>query len=106
MKTLLELVNEADGNIYFSVTVNPELLHIISKIIEDAGYTYTVEGNVVSVTPQNASERLNAFQDMIYNKLGDMFEEGDQELIKFVGSSEMGDFIDADLGISVEAYKK
>jgi hypothetical protein len=104
---LLKLIAEAEGgNIFFSISINPKLWHVITDILKEENYTYREGGDSIDVTPKSPSEKLTAFQDMIYNKLGDMFKDGDRELIDFVGSSEIGDFIDADLGLNIEMYKK
>lgn len=105
MKTFKELIIEAEGNLYYEVSINDDLRQLLSDVLKDEGYTVKIDDSVIVVTPKQ-SERLVAFQNRIYAIINKEFADGNETIIKFVGSSKIDDLIDSDLTIEVDAVYK
>lgn len=105
MKTFEQFLLEASNNVLYTINANPELKSTIIKILKDKDYRVDTEGNNVVAHPKD-SDKLSTFKDMLYASISDLFAEGDETMIKFVGSSRIDDLIDSDLFIDVEATYK
>jgi hypothetical protein len=103
--TYEQFLTEADGTMYYEVSINKELIGLASTLLKDDGYTIKQESDDILVTPKQ-NQRLAAFQNMLYAMISKEFEDGNETMVKFVGSSKTDDLINSDLNIEVNAVYK
>jgi hypothetical protein len=101
MKTFEAFLNEAN-EILYSININDKLKKFIIKILKDNDYRVDEESGDILVHPK-ATDKINSFRDFLYSEVSKRFEEGDEDIVKFVGSTREDDLINSDLEIDVNA---
>lgn len=98
-------LSESSNNLRYIVSINKELHSFIKRKLRDIGYRVDWEGSKMVVHPHK-EDKVNKFQDKLYGIVTKAFEEGDKEVVKFVGSNKEDDLINSDLDIEVVAEYK
>lgn len=104
MKTFEAFINEAN-NVLYSINTNKELTKLIISILKDKDYRVESDGDNIIVYPKD-NDKLNKFKDMIYSDITTKFAEGNEDIVKFVGSTKEDDLINSDIKLDVEAIYK
>lgn len=104
MKTFEAFINEAN-NVLYSISTNKELIKLFISILKDKDYRIETDGDNIIVHPKD-TDKLNKFKDFLYTEISNKFSEGNEDIVKFVGSTKEDDLIDSNLTIDVEAIYK
>ena len=85
----------------FRVTIHPSLSGWLEGVFKGKDIKYTRDGNDFDVTSNTGGITANSLQDIIYQALNTAFIQNDKTIVNFVGSNEVGDFIDTDFSINI-----
>lgn len=88
----------------FRLSINPSVQQWLESLLRSKQYKFEKTGNNFTISvPDTVSG--NSIQDMIYTALNTSFVEGNKDIHKFVGSDEIGDFIDTDFNVSIDLLR-
>jgi uncharacterized membrane-anchored protein YjiN (DUF445 family) len=88
----------------FRVSIHPELANWLADMLKGKDYKFERTNNSFILNTQG-NETGRSLQDMIFTELNNAFVANNKDVIKFVGSDLIGDFIDSDFAINIDLMR-
>lgn len=88
----------------FRVSIHPKLTTWLKDTLRGMKYTFTQTGNNLDIEIKDDITGKK-FQEIIFTELNNAFTENNKDVVNFVGSTEVGDFIDTDFSVNVDLLR-
>lgn len=97
-------IRDGRVNTRFRVSIHPSLADLLSDILQHNKYQFERENNSFMLDARS-TDTGKKIQELMFAELNTAFIDNNKTLIKFVGSTEIGDFIDTDFSLNVDALR-